>query len=274
MATIAETVVPAVAEALTSTVTAPKPTPKPKAGKPKASASKPVDATLTAADAMALTDAEQAKAWAGIVKAIKSGLAMDTRKVKTLEDAKLALLKVRVNIVRDTANAMQFPQSHAKAGKTAGKPSQSVVAEAVGINRLTFTNYWKAANAHVEAFGAVAGEPTEAELDLVASFWKSEALRKQEARKTEPKPKSGPVTTIPGDTDGDTDGDGGTGGRPSVPAEATQADVIAAVEALQSVVARFTRDGGFADVVADNLAEVLAEIGTAIDSHRVGGSTN
>lgn len=272
MATIAETVVPAVAEALTSTVTAPKPTPKPKAGKPKASAPKPVDATLTAADAQAMTDAEQAKAWAGCIKAIKAGMAMDTRKVKTLEDAKLALLKVRVNIVRDTANAMQYPQSHAKAGKTAGKPSQSVVAEAVGINRLTFAPYWKAANAHVEAFGSVAGEPTEAELELVASFWKAEALRKQAERADAPKaPKSGPVETI---ADGDTE-DGGTDGRPSVtvPEIPTQADVIAAVEALQSVVARFTRDGGFADVVADNLQEVLAEIGTAIDSHRVGGST-
>lgn len=258
MATIAETIAPVVAEALT--VTDAKPAPR----KPR----KPAPAPTVEA-AKQETDAAIARDWKATIKAIKSGLAMDTRKVKTLEDAKLALLKVRVNIVRDTSHAMTFTESHAKAGKTAGKPSQSVVAEAAGINRLTFAPYWKAAADYASKFSG-AGEPTAEELDYVASFWKSEALRKQEERKADKAaPKSGPVEVV---AEGDTEA-APTDGRPSVPAMPTQADVIAAVEALQAIVNGFTRDGGFADIVADNLQEVLAEIGTTIDTHRVGGAS-
>jgi hypothetical protein len=67
----------------------------------------------------------------------------------------------------------------------------------------------------------------------------------------------------------------GAGVEPSTPADkqdpVTQADVVDAVEALMATVKRFTRDHGFAAIVADNLNEALVEVQTLIDSHKVDG---
>lgn len=250
MTTIAEAVTVDIAALIKGTAT-----PVPSA--PAKSVAKRTAKLVAAATAAVSAD------WTATIKAIKAGMGTDARKVKTLEDAKRALLVCRVNIVRDTAHAMEFPESHAKAGKTAGQPSQSVVAEAVGINRLTFAPYWKAALAHREQFGTVAGEPTEPELELVASFWQAEALRavaKREAAKTA---KSAPATE---------DAEESTDGRPSVPPapeSATQADVIAAVSALEVAMNLFTREQGFDKSVSEAIADKLASIAATLESHTI-----
>jgi hypothetical protein len=250
MTTIAEAVTADVATAIKGTAT-PKPSP---ARRP----SKPVEQLV--AERTAALEAD----WKATIKAIKAGMGTDARKVKTLEDAKRALLVCRVNIVRDTAHAMDFPESHAKAGKTAGQPSQSVVAEAVGINRLTFAPYWKAALAHKAQFGTVAGEPTEPELELVASFWAAEALRAVAKREA--------IKAAAAATEDAEESDGATDVRPSVapaPESATQADVIAAVSALEVAMNLFTREQGFDKTVSEAIAEKLANIAATLESHTI-----
>jgi len=211
--------------------------------------------------------------WTDVVKVLRKGFATDARKLKALDAMRDAMLDFRVDIVRATVVAMAFPESHAKAGKTAGQPSQSVVAEAIGINRLTFTPFWKAAMAHAEKYqGSVAGEPTDAERELVASFWKGEALRARArreatARKAEktdaPKAKGETAGGSSGTTEGETDG------RTSVPEDVKVADVLAAVSQLELVMTAYTRELGFDRATADAIAEKLATIGATLESHTV-----
>lgn len=52
------------------------------------------------------------------------------------------------------------------------------------------------------------------------------------------------------------------------------ADVIAAVENLQVVMGRFTRDHGFPAVVAENLTATLEEIIASMDSHTIDGGNS
>lgn len=123
----------------------------------------------------------------------------------------------------------------------------------------TLRNYVDAGAAlHTEALAYSITEPTEQEREIVAAAFKAGNKRDKDAAKELKNAGKGEgETSTPRESD------------PSGPA--TQADVINAVEALQSIVAQFTRDHGFAGVVADNIAEVLAEIGAQIDAHRVDG---
>ena len=121
----------------------------------------------------------------------------------------------------------------------------------------TLRNYVAAGEALNEAgLANNIAEPDENERKIVADVFRE--LNKRDKQGDKP------------DT-GEGEGEGTSKGEADTSGPATQADVIAAVEALQTIVNEFTRDHGFAGIVADNLAEVLAEIGTRIDSHRVDG---
>lgn len=72
----------------------------------------------------------------------------------------------------------------------------------------------------------------------------------------------------------DDDDDSDTLPPVKAPADAenvVMADVIAAVEELKRVTNLFTRSQGFPANVAENLTDVLSEIGATIESHRVDG---
>lgn len=228
------------------------------------------EAVLATVQAELITTNEQVKragTYELTIKAIKAGMASDARKLKTLDSARAALLDVRVNIIRDTAHAMTFPESHAKAGKTANQPSQSVIAESLGMNRLSFAPYFKAAEHLFELFPNVATEPgtaiTDDEREHVASFWKAEALRakarRDAAKAKADAPKNGEVTTIPGE---ESEGEGGTGagagaGTDGRTADVTVDTVMAAMAVLARTLETFTAEQGFTVEQGMELSEML-----------------
>ena len=114
-------------------------------------------------------------------------------------------------------------------------------------------------------------EPAQDERDVIEAYLAAVAEQKAKddadaARKAKQAGKGD------SDDDSDDDDDAPAGGRVTDPsAPVTQDDVIAAVEALQSIVAAFTRDHGFSATVADNLTDTLGEISTQIDSFKVDG---
>lgn len=245
--------------ATTTTTTAPAPA-APK-GKGK---------TVTPEQAKAVTDVlAEAKrgTFADAVKAAKAAITADTRKLNALDKARAAMLDTRVQVVRATAHLMTFPESHAKAGKTAGKPSQSVIAEALGINRLTFAPFFKAASELYAKFPELETEQgraiTEPEREHVASFWKAEALRAKQVREAAAKkaeaPKNGPVETIPGDGDGDeTGGVGkGTDGRTS---DVTADTVLACMKLMADALDAMGKQKlGFTTAQGDAMQAALSE---------------
>lgn len=225
------------------------------------------DSALITVQAELITDAQETVkrgTYADTVKAIKAGMAADTRKLKTLDAARDALLDIRVFIVRDTAHAATFPESHATAGPTAGKPSQSVVATAIGMDRNAFAPYWKAATELFTLFPELkdnaATAITDAEREHVASFWKAEALRakarRDAAKAKADKPKSGPVETIAQGDGGTEDAAGGVGtvGRT---ADVTVDTVMAAMAVLARQLETFTAEQGFTVEQGMQLTEAL-----------------
>ena len=237
---------------------------------------------VTADVAKVMTDhVETAKrgTWTEAIKALKAAMATDTRKLTALDKARAVMLDARCETVRATAYAMTFEESHAKAGKTAGQPSQSVIAEALGINRLTFAPYFKAAGELYAKFPGLETEPgtaiSEDEREHVASFWKAEALRAKARRDAAAKkadaPKSGEVTTIPGDTDDDTAGAGagskGTDGRTS---DVTPDTALAAMAVLANVLEQMAKQGlGFTAEQVDTLLDGLTAAGMAVEELKV-----
>lgn len=244
-------------------------------GKGKAAPKAPGKAApkaVTPAQAKAVTDtiAEVKRGtWADAIKAVKAAMATDTRKLNALDKARAVMLDSRCEVVRATAHAMTFPESHAKAGKTAGQPSQSVIAEALGINRLTFAPFFKAAGELHAKFPELVTEPgraiSEAEREHVASFWKSEALRAKQARdKAKAKaeaPKSGPVETIPGEGEGEGEGGtgagAGTGGRTS---DVTADTVMACMKLMADALEQMGKQKlGFTTEQGDAMQAALSE---------------
>lgn len=214
------------------------------------------------------TEAAKRGTWEQAVKAAKVAYAADTRKLTALDKARAALLDTRCEVVRTTAHLMTFPESHAKSGKTAGKPSQSVIAEALGINRLTFAPYFKAATELFAKFPELETNPgtaySEDEREHVASFWKAEALRAKQNRERAAKKAetaNGPVEIIaPGDgEDGETAGAGAgtTDGRTS----AITADTAIACMKLLADALDGMRDQklGFSEAQAEVMQAALAE---------------
>ena len=258
----------------TNTITATPSTVAPKAPKaPKA---------VTPAVAKVMTDnVETAKrgTFAEAVKAAKAAITADTRKLNALDKARAAMLDTRVQVVRATAFLMTFPESHAKAGKTAGKPSQSVIAEALGINRLTFAPFFKAASELYGKFPELETEPgraiTEDERIHVASFWKAEALRAKAVRDAAAKkadaPKSGEVNTIPGEDDAE----GGTGGGAGAGTDGRTSDVtpdtaLAALAVLSKVLEAMAAQGlGFTADQVDTMLDGLTAAGMAVEELKV-----
>jgi hypothetical protein len=155
-------------------------------------------------------------------------------------------------------------------GSKTGTPNNKAAMRILDLAQNTVRPYFLAGVALAEAgWDGRVTAPTQEEIDLVSPII-SKAQKGTTAPKA-PKAESTPAGGTDTESDADTEGSGtrstkGAEGEPVI-----QADVIAAVEALQLVVAQFTRDQGFSAVVADNLAEVLAEIGATIDSHRVDG---
>lgn len=238
------------------------------------------ESVLTTVQAELITTAAEAHrkgTYADALKAIKAAMSADTRKLTALDKARAALLDTRCEVVRATAWAMTFPESHAKAGKTAGKPSQSVVATDLGYNRLTFAPYWKAAEDLFTLFPGLEKEAglaiTEDEREHVSSFWKAEALRakaRRDAAKAKAEaPKSGEVTTIGGDEDGEggTGAGAGTDGRTS---DITAETAIAALAVLSKTLQAMA-DGtlGFTPEQADLMLDGLTAAGMAVEELKV-----
>lgn len=218
---------------------------------------------VTAETAKTMTDhVEAAKrgTWEEALKAVKAAMSADTRKLNALDKARAALLDTRCEVIRATAHAMTFPESHAKAGTKAGQPSQSVIAEALGYNRLTFAPYFKAAENLYALFPELETGPgraiSEPEREHVASFWKSEALRakaKRDAAKAKAEaPKNGPVETIPGKGEGE--GTKGTDGGTSV----TYDSIMAHMALLNKAIVSFTADNGFTRDQGVELVKMLS----------------
>jgi uncharacterized protein YceK len=241
------------------------------------------DSALTTVQAVLITDAVEAHrkgTYADAIKAIKAAMTADTRKLTALDKARAALLDTRCEVVRATAWAMTFPESHAKAGKTAGQPSQSVVATDLGYNRLTFAPYWKAAEELFAKFPELEKEAgraiTEDEREHVASFWKAEALRakaRRDAAKAKAEaPKSGPVETLGGTEDGDGESGGaGAGAKGTdVPTSVTADTAIAALAVLSKTLQAMA-DGtlGFTAEQADLMLEGLTAAGMAVEELKI-----
>ena len=248
-----------------------------KAGKGKA---EPV--TVTADVAKVMTDhVEAAKrgTFAEAVKAAKAAITADTRKLNALDKARAAMLDTRVQVVRATAFLMTFEESHAKAGKTAGKPSQSVIAEALGINRLTFAPFFKAASELYAKFPELETEPgraiTEDERIHVASFWKAEALRAKAVRdaaaKKASEPKSGPVEIIGGEeSEGESTGGGAGAGTDGRTSDVTPDTAIAALAVLSKVLEAMGKQGlGFTADQVDTMLDGLTAAGMAVEELKV-----
>lgn len=235
---------------------------------------------ISAKAAKAEAEAEAAAkrgTWDQAIAALKAGMASDARKLKTLDNAREALLVVRCDVVRATAHAMTFPESHAKAGATAGQPSQSVIAAELGINRLSFAPYFKAATDLYAKFPELETEAgtavTEDEKEHVASFWKSEALRakaRRDAAKAKAEQASGPVEVIAqgdgteDDADGGTAGVGGTDGRTSpVTADTAIAALAVLAKTLQAMA-----DGtlGFTAEQAELMTDGLMSASAAVEA--------
>lgn len=232
--------------------------------------------TVTADVAKVMTDNVEAAmrgTFAEAVKAAKAAITADTRKLNALDKARAAMLDTRVQVVRATAFLMTFPESHAKAGKTAGKPSQSVIAEALGINRLTFAPFFKAASELYAKFPELETEPgraiTEDERIHVASFWKAEALRakavREKAAADAAKPKSGEVTTIPAEGAEGAEGGTGAGTGTDVPTSVTVETVNAAVALLLQTLDKFGQSGqGFTEAEAEVIGDALVLAGVKV----------
>jgi hypothetical protein len=245
--------------ATTTTTTAPAAT--------TAKQAKPVTAKQAKAVTDTLTEAKRGT-WADAIKAVKAAMATDTRKLNALDKARAVMLDSRCEVVRATAHAMTFPESHAKAGKTAGQPSQSVIAEALGINRLTFAPFFKAAGELHAKFPELLTEPgraiSELEREHVASFWKAEALRakanRDKAAAKANAPKSGPVNTIPGDGDGEGESGGvgkGTDGRT---ADVTADTVMACMKLMADALDAMGKQKlGFTTAQGDAMQAALSE---------------
>lgn len=237
---------------------------------------------VTPKQAKQITDNAEAKkrgTWLDAVKALKAAMAADTRKLTALDKARANLLDTRCEVVRITAHAMTFEESHAKAGKTAGKPSQSVIAEALGINRLTFAPYFKAAEELHAKFPVLVTEPgvaiTEDEREHVASFWKSEALRakarRDAAKAKADAPKSGEVTTIPGEEGEESTGAGaGAGGTDGRTSDVTADTALAALAVLSKTLEAMATQGlGFTAEQVDTMLDGLTSAGMAVEELKV-----
>jgi len=162
-------------------------------------------------------------------------------------------------------------------GSKTGEANNKAAMRVLDLAQNTVRPYFLAGKALAEAgFEMSTNAPTASEIAIADPIIsKAQGGRKKVRTET---PDSGTSAGTGGTTGGDapegdapTTGGSDTRSTPKDSEPVIQADVIAAVEALQSIVARFTRDHGFSAVVADNLSEVLSEIGATIESHRVDG---
>lgn len=152
-------------------------------------------------------------------------------------------------------------------GSKSGAPNNKAAMRILDLPQNTIRPYFLAGVALAEAgWDGHITAPTQAEIDLVSPIIAkaSKGAPKADAPKGESAPK--------GDAEGDDDEAPAKGGRVSDPdSPVIMADVINAVEALDNVVAAFTRECGFPGNVAENLQTVLAEIAARIEAHRVDG---
>lgn len=236
-----------------------------------------VSADLTTVQAELLTTNEQVKragTYADAIKAVKAAFAGDKRKLNALDKARAAMLDTRCEVIRATAWAMTFPESHAKSGTKAGQPSQSVLAAELGYNRLTFAPFFKAAAGLYAEFPELETQPglaiTEPEREYVSSFWKAEALRAKQ-RRDEAAAKAEKQQT-PDGTDGEVEviapADKGT----DVPTSVTADSVLGAMAALAKQLTDFAASKqGFTGEQAKTLMDGLTAAVTVVEGLKVTG---
>lgn len=155
-------------------------------------------------------------------------------------------------------------------GSKTDVPTAAGAVRVLGVAKTTLQPYWKTGQALSKAglVGSILA-PTPAEIEIAASVFDpvnaSNAATKGNASKG--KPADAPA----GGTEGGTEGGTGVGTPTPSTDPTTQADVIQAVEDLQNILSRFTREQGFSGVVAMNLTAALEEIITTIDTFTVDG---
>lgn len=165
-------------------------------------------------------------------------------------------------------------------GSKTGQANNKAAMRILDLAQNTVRPYFLAGAALAEAgFEMSTAAPTASEI-AIADPIISKAQGGRKRVKTET-PDAGTSAGTGGTSAGGTDEDeAGSDTRPPAgtktdPDEPTiLADVIAAVELLQSTVTKFTRNQGFPTSVAENLQAVLAEIGVSIDTFTVDGGNS
>ncbi|QWY82841.1 hypothetical protein PP641_gp102 [Arthrobacter phage SilentRX] len=154
-------------------------------------------------------------------------------------------------------------------GSKTGTPNNKAAMRILDMPQNTVRPYFKAGEALAAAgWDGRITAPTAEEIALVAPIFG--AINNAKRTDDGTKPKAGRKASA-----GDADGEGDEGVGAPTPKGADDpvilADVINAVEALDQIVDRFTRECGFPANVAENIEAVLAEIAAKIDQHRVDG---
>ena len=180
----------------------------------------------------------------------------------TLATADLAFKKAKEDLdiqrVYKCRIAIQVAILKASA-RSKGEPNLSGAATFLGVDKATLRPYVEGGKAGVAAgFGEATGTPTKEEIKATMDGYRAAT-------------KEGKALAKQGQEGGEGEGDTKGKGKEESQDPVTQDDVVAAVENLQSILARFTREQGFSAVVADNLQTVLAELGATIEQFKVDG---
>ena len=148
-------------------------------------------------------------------------------------------------------------------GSKTTAPNCAGAVRVLDVAKTTLHPYWKTGELLAAAgFAERITPPTSEEIALAASVF-DEVNERNAATK-------GNASKSPAETDGDAPKGVGEP-TPAVRADATQADVIAAIAELQATLASYTREQGFARVVTDNMVDALTEIIATMETFTVDG---
>jgi hypothetical protein len=148
-------------------------------------------------------------------------------------------------------------------GSKTTAPNCAGAVRVLDVAKTTLHPYWKTGELLAAAgFAERITPPTSEEIALAASVF-DEVNERNAATK-------GNASKSPAETDGDAPKGVGEP-TPVVRADATQADVIAAIAELQATLASYTREQGFARVVTDNMVDALTEIIATMETFTVDG---
>lgn len=150
-------------------------------------------------------------------------------------------------------------------GSKTTAPNCAGAVRVLDVPKTTLHPYWKTGELLAAAgFAERITPPTAEEIALAASVF-------DEVNERNAATKGNASKSAPAETDGDDTPKGVGEPTPVVRADATQADVIAAIAELQATLASYTREQGFARVVTDNMVDALTEIIATMETFTVDG---